>query len=73
LEDLKREIEEYPKINQLIKEGKLTKLQVEHQDQVKNAVISPCGKFLATSSKDNTAKVTEIATGNTVCTIEHQS
>jgi len=52
LEDLKREIEEYPKINQLIKEGKLTKLQVEHKGQVKNAVISPCGMFLATSSWD---------------------
>jgi WD40 repeat protein len=42
-----------------------------HQDTVIHAVFSPCGKFLATTSRDNTLMLWDVVTQKAVLTFEH--
>ena len=42
-----------------------------HQDTVIHAVFSPCGKFLATTSRDNTLVLWDVVTQKAILTFEH--
>jgi WD40 repeat protein len=42
-----------------------------HQDTVIYAIFSPCGKFLATSSRDNTLMLWDVVTQKAILTFEH--
>jgi len=47
--------------------------RVIHEDEVRCLAFSPNGRFLATGSDDNTARVTEVATGIEIARFVHQS
>ncbi|PNH07133.1 Vegetative incompatibility protein HET-E-1, partial [Tetrabaena socialis] len=41
-----------------------------HTDVISGCVWSPCGRFLASSSKDNTVRVTDAASGTCIAILE---
>jgi WD40 repeat protein len=47
--------------------------RVIHGDEVRCLAFSPTGRFLATGSDDNTARVTEVQTGREIARVVHQS
>jgi WD40 repeat protein len=47
--------------------------RVIHEDEVLCLAFSPSGRFLATGSDDNTARVTEVQTGREIARFVHQS